>query len=204
MKQECPTYLKTIGKSKALAVTLSDTEPANDSDNDDAGILNACNAIVNPTEGIVEEVDEEEDLVESKFEKMGEQDDIHIAYAKLYKVSDKHEKLYRLATKKRSDMELDLEELMKLIRPLEYCGLRTTSWLKGPKSLKKSCSRLELDWKGLPVQSLMRCLAFRNLFLIDPVWGMISLLLILLLLVLLCLFHLLIMLSLRTMMLKLF
>ena len=27
MKQECPTYLKTIGKSKALAATLSDTEP---------------------------------------------------------------------------------------------------------------------------------------------------------------------------------
>ena len=26
MKQECPMYLKTIGKSKALAVTLSDTE----------------------------------------------------------------------------------------------------------------------------------------------------------------------------------
>ena len=27
MKQECLTYLKTIGKSKALAATLSDTEP---------------------------------------------------------------------------------------------------------------------------------------------------------------------------------
>ena len=26
MKQECPTYLKTIGKSKALAATLSDTD----------------------------------------------------------------------------------------------------------------------------------------------------------------------------------
>ena len=56
-------------------------------------------------------MDEEEDLVESKFEKMDEQDDIHIAYAKLYKVSEKHEKLYRLATKKLSDMELDWEEL---------------------------------------------------------------------------------------------
>ena len=30
MKQECPTYLKTIGKSKALAATLSDTEPEDD------------------------------------------------------------------------------------------------------------------------------------------------------------------------------
>ena len=30
MKQECPTYFKTIGKSKALTATLSDTEPKND------------------------------------------------------------------------------------------------------------------------------------------------------------------------------
>ena len=43
----------------------------------------------------------------SKFEKIYEQDDIHIAYAKLCKVSEKHEKLYRLATKKLSDVELD-------------------------------------------------------------------------------------------------
>ena len=35
MKQECPTYLKTIGKSKALAATLSDTEPKDDSNNKD-------------------------------------------------------------------------------------------------------------------------------------------------------------------------
>ena len=39
------------------------------------------------------------------------QDDIHTAYEKLYKVSEKHEKLYRLATKKLSDVELDREEL---------------------------------------------------------------------------------------------
>ena len=30
MKQECPTYLKTIGKSKALATTLSNTKPEDD------------------------------------------------------------------------------------------------------------------------------------------------------------------------------
>ena len=40
MKQECPTYLKSIGKSKALAATLSDTEPEDDSDNEDEGIRN--------------------------------------------------------------------------------------------------------------------------------------------------------------------
>jgi len=70
---------------------LSDIEPENDSDdNNDDGILNAFTVTKNPTEGIVEEVDEEEDLVESKFEKMNEQDDIHIVYTKLYKVSEKH------------------------------------------------------------------------------------------------------------------
>ena len=67
MKQECLTYLKTIGKNKALAATLSNTEPADDSDNEDDGILNAFTAIVNPTEGIVEGVNNEEDLVDSKF-----------------------------------------------------------------------------------------------------------------------------------------
>ena len=73
MKQECPTYPKTIGKSKALTAILSDTEPEDDSDdNDDEGILNAFTTKVNPTEEVVEEIDEEEDLVESKFEKIDE------------------------------------------------------------------------------------------------------------------------------------
>ena len=111
MKQKCPTYLKTIWKSKALAATLSDTEPADDSDNEDDEILNAFTATINHTEGIVEDVDEEEELVESKFENMEEQDDIHIAYAKLYKVSEKHEKMYRLASKKLSNVELEREQL---------------------------------------------------------------------------------------------
>ena len=72
MKQECLTYLKTIGKSKALAATLSDIEPEDDSDNEDDGILNAFTATINPTEGIVKDVNEEEELVKSKFEKMDE------------------------------------------------------------------------------------------------------------------------------------
>ena len=50
-------------------------------------------------------------LVDSKFEKMVDQDEIHTAYEKLYKVSKKHGKLYRLATRKLSDVELDQEEL---------------------------------------------------------------------------------------------
>ena len=112
MKQECLTYLKTTGKRKALTATLSDTEPEDDSDdNDDEGILNAFTATVNPTDRVLEIVNDEEDLVDSKFEKIDDQDDIHTAYEKLYKVSEKHEKLYRLATKKLSDMEFDQEEL---------------------------------------------------------------------------------------------
>ena len=38
MKHECPTCLKSIGKSKALAATLSDTESEEDSNNEDDGI----------------------------------------------------------------------------------------------------------------------------------------------------------------------
>ena len=72
MKQECPTYLKTIRKSKALTATLSDTEPEDDSNNENDEILNAFTATVNPTEGIVEDMDEEKELVNSKFEKMDE------------------------------------------------------------------------------------------------------------------------------------
>ena len=110
-EHECPTYLKSIGKSKALAATLSDTKLKDDSDNEDDGILNAFTATINPNEGIVEDVDEEKELVESKFEKKDEQDDIHTTYAKLYKVSEKHENLYRLATKKLSEVELEREEI---------------------------------------------------------------------------------------------
>ena len=49
--------------------------------------------------------------MESKFEKMDDQDDIYTTYEKLYKLFEKHEKLYRLTTKKFSDVELDCEEL---------------------------------------------------------------------------------------------
>ena len=59
----------------------------------------------------MEDVNEEEELVESKFEKMGEKDDIHTTYAKLYKVLEKHEKMYRLITKKLSDVELKRKEI---------------------------------------------------------------------------------------------
>ena len=102
-----------LGVKVLIIWNKSDTEPEVDSNNEDDRILNAFTAIVNPINRIVEDVDEEEELVESKFEKMDEQDDIHTAYAKLYKVSEKYEKLYRVATKKLSDVELEWEEISK-------------------------------------------------------------------------------------------
>ena len=84
MKQECPTYLKTIRKHKALAATLSHTELKDDSDdNDDEGILNSFTTTVDPTDGVLEIVDHEEDLMDFNFEKNC------ITYEKLYKVSEK-------------------------------------------------------------------------------------------------------------------
>ena len=100
MKHECPTYLKSIGKSKGDAATLSDIEPEDDFDNEDDEILNAFIATVNPTDGIVKDLVEEEELVESKFEKMDDQDDIHTTYEKQYKLSEKQETQYRPTTKK--------------------------------------------------------------------------------------------------------
>ena len=70
---------------------MSDTELEDDLDNEDDRILNAFTAIVNPSEGIVEDVVEEKELVESKFEKMDDQDDIYTAYEKLYKLSENSE-----------------------------------------------------------------------------------------------------------------
>ena len=173
MKQECLTYLKTIGKSKALAATLNDTEPEDDFDNEDDEILNAFTATINPTEGIVEDVDEEEELVESKFEKMNEQDDIHTTCAKLYKVSEKHEKLYRLATKKLSEVELEREEIFKKFdeanQTIGALRFENNFWLRRPRSFRQNCSKSELSLRGLPLQSLMRCLIFRNLLLIELV-----------------------------------
>ena len=108
---KCPTYLKSIGKSKALAATLSDTElKANSDDSDQDGIVSAFTATAEVLREVVELIDEEEELMESKFEKMDEWDDIYTAYFMLYKVSEKHEKLYKLAMRKLSEVELEWEE----------------------------------------------------------------------------------------------
>ena len=73
MKQECPTYLKSFGKSKALDATLSDTEPnANSDDSDQKGIVSAFIETIDSPKEAVELIDEEKKLMESKFEKMDE------------------------------------------------------------------------------------------------------------------------------------
>ena len=80
MKQECPRYLKSIGKSKALAATLSDMKlEANSDESDQDGIVSAFTATIESSEEVVDLIDEEEELIESKFEKMDDQDDIHTA-----------------------------------------------------------------------------------------------------------------------------
>ena len=88
---------------------------------------------------------------------MDDQDDIHIAY----------EKLYRLATKKLSDVELDREELStKFDEANQTIGaLRFENNFLVEKT-KRSYFKSELNWRGHQVQSLMRCSVFKNLLLI--------------------------------------
>ena len=167
MKQECTTYLKTIGKNKALTATLSDIEPEDDSDdNDDEGILNSFIATVNPIQGIVEEVDEEEDLVESKLEKLDEQDDIHTAYAKLYKVSEKHEKLYRLATKKLSEVKLDREQLStnfdEANQTIEALQIENNFLTKKTKNLEAELSQARVQLEMTSSAKLDETLSFQK------------------------------------------
>ena len=91
---------------------MSDTElKANSDESDQDGIVSAFTATAEVLREVVELIDEEEELMESKFEKMDERDDIYTAYFILNKVSEKHEKLYRLATRKLSEVELEWEEL---------------------------------------------------------------------------------------------
>ena len=120
--QNCTRFLQKHEKLYRLATKkLNDVELDReelstkvDEANQNIGVLwfeNNFLATINPTEGVIEIVDDEEGLVDSKFKKMNDQYDIHTAYAKLYKVSETYEKLYRLATKKLSDVKLDRKEL---------------------------------------------------------------------------------------------
>ena len=80
MKLECATHIKSISKSKFLAATLSDTEPeAKPKDSYQEGIVSAFTYTIDSSKESKELVDEEEDLIKSKFEEMDEKDHIHIA-----------------------------------------------------------------------------------------------------------------------------
>ena len=91
---------------------MSDIEPrANSEGIDQEGIVSAFTATIDLSNESEELADKEEELMESTFEEMDEKDDIHTAYSKLYKNSEKHEMIYRLAIRKLSEVELEQEEL---------------------------------------------------------------------------------------------
>ena len=152
---------------KALPTTLSDTEPEDDSnDNDDEGILNAFTATINPIDGGSKTVDDEEDLVDSKFEKMDDQDDIHTTYEKLYKISKKHEKLYRLAIQKLSDVELDREELStkfnKTNQTIEALRFENNFLAKKTKKLKLELFQVRVQLERTSSVKLDEMLSFQK------------------------------------------
>ena len=102
-------------------------------------------------------VDEEEELTESKFEEMDEKDDIHTAYSKLYKISKKDEKIYRLATRKLSEVELEWEELStkvdeanQTIRALRF---ENNFLVEKARNWMLTYFKWELNWKGPQVLS---------------------------------------------------
>ena len=107
------SYISQIHWQKQSPVaTLSDIEPEeNSDDSDQEGIMSTFTTTIDSPNEAEKPMDEEEWLMESKFKKMDEQDDIHTAYPKLYKVFEKHEKLYMLATRKVRKVELEWEEL---------------------------------------------------------------------------------------------
>ena len=97
----------SIGKSKVLTAILSDTKLENDSDdNDQEEKIMAFTAPVKLANDTREAISEDEELDESKFETLDENDDIQIAYSKIYKNLKKYEELYRLAMKKLSKVEI--------------------------------------------------------------------------------------------------
>ena len=78
------TRIGETGKGKSMAVKAKSSETDESSDDEDSKMKS---------------------YITKQFKKMTDQDDIHTAYEKLYKLSKKHEKLYRLTTKKLNDVE---------------------------------------------------------------------------------------------------
>ena len=91
---------------------MSDTKP--ESDSDDIGQVEksmAFTAIIELVNDTKEAISKDEELDESNFKKLDDNDDIQIAYSTVYKNSKKYEKLYRLAMKKLSKVEIKTENL---------------------------------------------------------------------------------------------
>ena len=111
--------------------------------------------------------------MESKFEKMDEQDDIHTAYAKLYKVLEKHEKLYRLATKKLSDVKLEREKIStkfdeanQTIRALRF---ENNFLAERTKKLEAKLFQVKAQLERTSSAKLNECSVLKNLLSIEPV-----------------------------------
>ena len=104
--------------------------------------------------------------MESKFEKMDEQDDIHTAYAKLYKVFEKHEKLYRLAIKKLSDMELDREELSTKVdeanQTIGVLRFENNFFVERTKKLKAELSQVRAQLERTSSAKLDEMISFQK------------------------------------------
>ena len=72
-----------------------------------------------------------------------------------------------------SDVELNREELStkfdKANQTIGVLRFENNFLVEKTKKLKRSCFKLELNWRELQVQSLMRCSVFRILLLIEQV-----------------------------------
>ena len=81
--------------------------------------------------------------------------------------------MYRLASKKLNDVELEREELsIKFDEANQTIGalrFENNFLAKKTKKLEAELFQVRAQWRGLQVQSLMKCSVFRNLFLIESV-----------------------------------
>ena len=104
---------------------------------------------------------------------MDEQDDIHTVYAKLYKVSEKYEKMYRLVIKKLSDVELVWEEISTKFdeanQIIEALRFENNFLADKTKKLKAKLFQVRAQLEELQALSSMRCSVFRNLLPIKPI-----------------------------------
>ena len=201
------SYLSQVNWQEQNPIaTLSDTElEANLKDSDQEGIVSTFTTTVDLSKEFKELVDEEEELIESKFEDMDEKYDIHTTYSKLYKSSKMLEKLYRLATWKLSEVELEWEELSTKIdeanQTIEALRFENNFLAEKTKKLDAKLFQMKAQLERTSSAKLDEMLNFQKAASDKLVSGMIthSLLVVLplVLWIMLCLFLLLLMLNLR-------